>query len=350
MANPFLALTVAGLLVALAVLVFWPGSGLYFRWRRARRVTERVLIEDALKHINKCEVAGRLPTVESVAGALQVSTNATVGLLDRMQALGLLTVQNGDFHLTAEGRSAALHIIRAHRLWERYLADRTGYEESEWHERAERYEHMLQPADADLLAAQLGNPIHDPHGDPIPDAGGEYVAHGGSPLTALPVGQLARVVHMEDEPEAVYAQLVAEGMYPGMMVRLMSMSRERVRFWADGDEHVLAPVLAANISVVPVQEEAWVETDLRAFPDVSEETLASLDLGQQGRVVALSPRLRGEDRRRMMDLGILPGTMVHAELQSPSGDPVAYRIRDALIALREEQAQLIHIMRQKESA
>lgn len=349
MPDPLLALLVAGFLMAVGLLVFWPGSGLYSRWRKARRVTERVLIEDALKHINKGEMAGRLPTVESTAGALQVSPNAAVALLGRMQALGLLTVQNGGFQLTPEGRSAALHIIRAHRLWERFLADRTGYEESEWHEQAERHEHILQPADADLLAAQLGNPIHDPHGDPIPDAGGEYVAHGGRPLTALPVGQVAQVVHMEDEPEAVYAQLVAEGMYPGMMVRLVSSSRERMRFWADGDEHVLAPVLAANISVVPIAREVWTETE-RRVPAEASETLASLEPGQQGRVVGLSPRLRGEDRRRMMDLGILPGTMVNAELRSPSGDPVAYRIRDALIALREEQAQLIHITRQEESA
>jgi Fe2+ transport system protein FeoA len=51
----------------------------------------------------------------------------------------------------------------------------------------------------------------------------------------------------------------------------------------------------------------------------------------------------------MMDLGILPGTIIEAELESPGGDPTAYRIRGALIALRREQAELIRINRRQEA-
>jgi Fe2+ transport system protein FeoA len=68
-----------------------------------------------------------------------------------------------------------------------------------------------------------------------------------------------------------------------------------------------------------------------------------LSTGQKARVVQLSPRLRGPERRRLMDLGVLPGTLVEAEISSPMGDPVAYRIRDALIALRSEQARCIQV-------
>ena len=57
----------------------------------------------------------------------------------------------------------------------------------------------------------------------------------------------------------------------------------------------------------------------------------------------LSPQCRGPERRRLMDLGILPGTVIQAELVSPSGDPTAYRIRDALIALRKEQADWVRV-------
>ncbi|RME45954.1 MAG: ferrous iron transport protein A [Caldilineae bacterium] len=57
---------------------------------------------------------------------------------------------------------------------------------------------------------------------------------------------------------------------------------------------------------------------------------------------------RGAERRRLMDLGILPGTLIRAEMVSPSGDPTAYRIRGALIALRKEQADRIYITRATE--
>ena len=72
-------------------------------------------------------------------------------------------------------------------------------------------------------------------------------------------------------------------------------------------------------------------------------SLADLGPGQRGKVVAILPACQGLERRRMMDLGILPGTIIRAELVSAGGDPVAYRVREALIALRGEQARLITI-------
>lgn len=70
-------------------------------------------------------------------------------------------------------------------------------------------------------------------------------------------------------------------------------------------------------------------------------TLDQLPIGASGTVVRLHSQ--GANRRRMLDLGILPGTRILAETRSPLGDPVAYRIREALIALRREQARQIEI-------
>lgn len=343
MPDPRVALGIFTLVTAALLVVFWPRRGLAARLRRSRLMTQRIVTEDALKHLHNFEMAGRRPTVESVAGALHVTVNEASAVLNTMEAGGLVVVNNGDFRLTPQGRESALHIIRAHRLWERYLADKTGYTEVEWHQQAELFEHRLLPAEVEALSAQLGNPTYDPHGDPIPDSVGSFVGHGGQSLMAMPLDESFRIVHIEDEPEAVFAQLVAEGFYPGMEIRLIEMSPHRVRIWADGDEHILAPIVAANISVRPVEKAAVAESQ-------PGEPLSVLKLGEHGQIVGLSPRCRGPERRRMMDLGILPGTVVTAELISPSGDPTAYRIRDALIALRVEQAQLINISRLPEGA
>lgn len=75
------------------------------------------------------------------------------------------------------------------------------------------------------------------------------------------------------------------------------------------------------------------------------DTLDMLGLGERARVVGFSDACPVEEERRMFDLGLLPGTWVTAELKSPSGDPTAYRIRDALIALRQEQAKMILVDR-----
>lgn len=344
MPDPRIALLIAGLLALAAAGLFWPERGLVARWQRARHSNERVLAEDALKHIHEAEMKGQAATLESLAGAMQIPRDQVAELLTRAEANGLVSSETGALRLTPDGRNAALHIIRAHRLWERYLADETGYDEAHWHGQAERIEHTLQPDETDALAASLGNPTHDPHGDPIPDASGQFVAHGGQPLTALALDLPAQIVHIEDEPEALYAQLVAEGLYPGMIVRLVEATPTRLRFWANGDEHLLAPILAANISVTPLPQTAAIGQEA----EQGHETLADLKLGEQGRVQALSPRCRGAERRRMMDLGILPGAVISAEMVSAGGDPTAYRIREALIALRKEQARLIQITRQME--
>jgi Fe2+ transport system protein FeoA len=82
----------------------------------------------------------------------------------------------------------------------------------------------------------------------------------------------------------------------------------------------------------------------------SRENLSQLKPGESARVVSISPRSQGAERRRFLDLGILPGTLITAEMVSPSGDPTAYHIRGAMIGLRQEQARLIHITRGKETA
>jgi DtxR family Mn-dependent transcriptional regulator len=191
------------------------------------------------------------------------------------------------------------------------------------------------------MAARLGHPRYDPHGDPIPTTDGQLVVKGDKPLPAIELDQAARIIQLEDEPEAVYAQLVAEGLYPGMLVRVTEKSPQRIRFWANGDEHVLAPIVAANIAVQPLPEE-------EQQPVVEYEHLSSLKPGQQAQVKALSPRIRGAERRRMMDLGLLPGTQIESIMVSPGGDPTAYRVRGALIALRKQQADLIDISRSME--
>ena len=333
--------------MAITAIIIWPEKGILARWQKTSHLTERVQSEDALKHIYKFEMKGRRPTVESVAGILHASLNDTAQLLGKMEANDLLTVSGDSIQLTPSGREAALHIIRAHRLYEHYLAEETGYEESEWHGQAERYEHALTPDQINELATKLGNPAYDPHGDPIPTASGELVPHGGQPLTEIPHNTPGSIVHLEDEPEIVYAQLVAEGLYPGMAVRVIEKTPTRIRFWANGNEHVLAPIVAANISVAEVVVEQ--EETEEIMPNGSQR-LNSLEIGETATVVALSRKCRGAERRRFMDLGILPGTKVMAEMRSPGGDPTAYIIRDALIALRSEQASLIQVERIKETA
>ncbi len=239
--------------VGLAALLLWPKRGLLWRWQRDEQAENRIQVEDVLKHLYTYEVDSRRATPASIAGRLQISENDAARLIQTMQEHGLVQWGDERLQLTPDGRAYALHIVRAHRLWERYLADQTGYDEKQWHAQAEQIEHELTPEEMARLADRLGNPLVDPHGDPIPTASGELLGGYGQSLTTVAPGQVARIVHLEDEPEAIYAQLVAEGFYPGMLVKVLAQSPQSVRVWADNDEHLLAPIVAAAIAVEEVQ-------------------------------------------------------------------------------------------------
>ena len=334
-ANPLIALVVVVLATAVVVALFWPVKGLWWRWRRGLRASDRVRIEDALKHVYDCEARNQPCTLQSLSGALGVSGNHAAEIVGRLGQLELVTSVGGLVTLTAEGRSYALRVIRVHRLWERYLSDQTGVDPSEWHAQAEQREHELSEDEADALAASMGYPRFDPHGDPIPTSDGEIIPPTGKPLPDLAAGQAGEIVHVEDEPEALYAQILAAGIHPGMHVRVLESSPRRVRFEADGEEHVLARIVASNLSVVALEHPTQAE---EAFA-----RLSGLELGESATVIGLSGACRGPERRRLLDLGIVPGTVVQAEMRSPGGDPTAYRVRGALIALRSEQADWIQV-------
>lgn len=337
MVNPALALLMFALVALAAAALAWPERGLVPRVLRFLEMTEKVHLEDSLKHLYKCEYAARPCSVDSVAGAVGVSRGQAVQLLGRLEELGLARAIPDGFELTGEGRDYALHVVRTHRLLERYLADRTGVLPEDWHGEAERIEHRISPDERESLAARLGHPVYDPHGDPIPTARGELPPRTGIPLTALDPGEMGSIVHLGDEPREIYEALTRAGLSPLMPVRVLEGEPGEVRFVGGGREHSLAPVVARNITVEPL-----VEGEPAEDPG---ETLADVGEGDVVRVRGIHPGLQGPQRRRLLDLGLVSGTVVEAELRAAGGDPMAFRIRGALIALRRDQSRWVLVER-----
>jgi DtxR family Mn-dependent transcriptional regulator len=228
MTDPIITLLIGSGIILFAVVSFFPQRGLVARMKRSKTISKRVLIEDALKHLYNCEYNGIGCTLNSVAGKLSISEDEAAELIIKLENMGMLSTHLETLQLSSEGRSYALRIIRFHRLWEKYLADETGVDELQWHHSAEEFEHKLSPSDAEALAAQIGNPVFDPHGDPIPSTDGILPDKKGKPLTDLQFGEFANIIHIEDEPDAIYQQLVAEGLYPGMQVRMLESTKDNV--------------------------------------------------------------------------------------------------------------------------
>ena len=337
MPDPEVALAVfAGLCLLLAALL-WPARGLLPRWLQIVRLNERVRLEDALKHVFACRQAGQACSVDSLAGHLAMSSGEAAALLSRLAGLGLLRMEPDGPVLTPEGGRSAVRIVRIHRLWERYLADRTGVPATQWHDQAERMEHALSAEQADALDARLGRPVWDPHGDPIPDAAGGIPAAPGMALAAVTPGRAVEIVHLEDEPPEVYDALLGDGLDLGGRLEVVARSDQGIRVRAGGREWTLDPVAARNVNVRELPADA---ADARPWT-----TLRDVRPGETARVIEIARACQGPQRRRLLDLGVVKGAEIVPELVSAAGDPVAYSIQGALIALRRQQAAWIRVER-----
>jgi len=155
-------------------------------------------------------------STSALAERLAVSPASASAMVKRLESLGLVTRK--PYHgveLTSAGRRVALEVIRHHRLIELYLAEALGMPWDRVHEEAEVLEHAISPELSELIAAKLGNPTHDPHGDPIPTADGEIERASSRRLGDLEQGERGVFVRVSDSDPEMLRWLSERGIAPG---------------------------------------------------------------------------------------------------------------------------------------
>ena len=167
-------------------------------------------VEDYLKIIWLNTREGPVAT-STVAAALGVSDASVSGMLGKLSEQGL--VRYTPYHgaqLTEGGERAALDLLRRHRLLETFLIEYLGYGWDEVHVEAEALEHAVSARFTERLAARLGHPAHDPHGNPIPAADGTLPDTPDLPLADLGVGETLEVACLKTQAADVLADLSVE--------------------------------------------------------------------------------------------------------------------------------------------
>lgn len=327
-------LVVAGFLL---MAIIWPKRGLLARWKIWRVAVARQQVEDALKYLFNQQQEGRYPSADALSGALQLSGREALDLISRMQAQGLLEQRQRDLALSPTGQRWALQIVRAHRLWERYLADEARMPLEQIHGEAHQREHGMTSEQVDALDAALGHPLSDPHGDPIPDAHGSLPQRSGEevPLSVWKAGERGKITHLEDEPPVAYAQLLASGLQVGKTITLLESTPDKMVLMDGENELVIARAIAANVFLAPIEEAKAKMAGSIMLYELPNRALAE--------VIELDERCQGFTRRRFLDLGLTPGTRIYPELENAFKEPRAYRLRGTLIALRKDQAAHIWV-------
>lgn len=179
-------------------------------------------VEDYLKAIYRLSPQGRAASTSEIAQRLELSPASVSGMVKRLSEQGLLEhVPYRGVQLTAEGRRAALRMLRRHRLIEAYLVAFLGYTWDTVHEEAERLEHAVSDTLVERMAAVLGNPAVDPHGDPIPTSEGDIDEPASIPLSEVPAGSSVEIRQVEESQPDRLRYIASLGLRPGVQLTVL---------------------------------------------------------------------------------------------------------------------------------
>jgi DtxR family Mn-dependent transcriptional regulator len=219
----------------------------------ARESTFTPAVQDYAKAIYTLEQrAGGAVSTNALADRLDVTPASASGMVRRLVELGLVShAPYRGVQLTAQGARVALEVLRHHRLLELYLAQSLGVPWDRVHDEAEVLEHVLSEELEELIAAKLGNPTHDPHGDPIPSADLVIEEEPTERLSDLQPGATGRLARVSDSDPAMLRYLAELGIAPGDTFEVVERQPFGgplfVRF--GDDVHALGGTLAAAMRV-----------------------------------------------------------------------------------------------------
>jgi DtxR family Mn-dependent transcriptional regulator len=192
-------------------------------------------VEDYLKAIYELEEDYGKVTTSALAEKLTVAPASVTGMLQKLAESKPKLVKYERHHgvtLTASGRKIALEIIRHHRLIELYLAEELGFAWDQVDAEAEKLEHVISEEFEDKIAARLGHPTTDPHGDPIPSKDGTVAEKSRTALSTMTTGQTVRVARVRDDNPNLLRYLAELGIIPNALLTVA----EKAPF--DGPLHI----------------------------------------------------------------------------------------------------------------
>lgn len=186
-----------------------------------------ISIQDYLKHIYELTENGESASTNALAKKLKISAPSVTGMIQKLASARPALVEyqkHQGVTLTKEGRRAALEVIRHHRLLEAWLVQTLGYSWDEVHEEAERLEHVISEDFEERIAAAMGHPIRDPHGELIPTADLKMPSDDSTPLSALRPEQPVTVKRVNASDKDFLRFLEELGLVPGAKIQITGYS------------------------------------------------------------------------------------------------------------------------------
>lgn len=211
--------------------------------------------EDYLKAIFSITSVGEdAASTNDLAAKLDISAGSVSAMVKRLDEEGLVEhIPYRGVTLTDEGEQIALRVLRRHRLLELYLTEELGVPWNRVHEEAEILEHAISDDLIERIATKLGDPVFDPHGDPIPSRDLVLQTRATEPLSGLAAGTNAVFVRISDQNSEMLSYLSSLGIALGDELRLVDREpfEGPCRVEAGGKVHTLGIPLASAMQVQP---------------------------------------------------------------------------------------------------
>jgi DtxR family Mn-dependent transcriptional regulator len=309
--------------------------------------------------IARLRTNGQPVPLSQLADAFSISPVSVNEMCRKLQDQGLVIYQPyKGASLTDEGEQRACHILRRHQLWEVFLVEKLGFEYTQAHDIACQLEHATPNLLADRLDLFLDYPPVNPVGEPIVRCGEQLPTRPAVALAALSAGQRGRVIRcdLEGAPQSF---LDEQGIRPGAWLAVIAAGKDGVLVQV-GQAHVSLAWSLAEAVFLEMEESNKEENGALPQPtytiskneeessmrpktetNVQQIPLNELRVGQRGIVVRVGGK--GPAKRRMMDMGLVPGTEVQVVRVAPLGDPVEFTVKGYSLSLRKSEAKAIEV-------
>ena len=213
-------------------------------------------VEDYLRAIYGLSERGVPVTNATLTQRLGLSPSSVSGMISKLAQLGLVThIRYRSVELTPEGKRLAYDVLRRHRLIELFLVEELDYTWDEVHVEADSLEHAVSDELIEHIAAKLGHPTHDPHGDPIPTAEGEVEKPATKLLDQVEPGTVGTIARVWDTDSEMLRYLTDHGMTLGTRIEVV----ERRPFGgplvvlvgepAEAETHFIGGEIAGTLSI-----------------------------------------------------------------------------------------------------
>jgi DtxR family transcriptional regulator, Mn-dependent transcriptional regulator len=213
-------------------------------------------IQDYLKIIYELTQSGETASTTALAARLGIAPASVTGMVQKLSSIKPALVFYRKYQgvtLTTAGKRAALEVIRHHRLIEAWLVQTLGYSWEEVHREAEKLEHVLSEDLERRIAAAMGDPERDPHGDLIPSANLVMPKDESVPLSTLDSEQEATVRRVDAQETGFLRHLEELGLIPGARLKLLSVSHYdevmHVRVQGRKETIILGPAITKRVFV-----------------------------------------------------------------------------------------------------